>query len=807
MRIEILDSLLEQLKSRKLSKETVSKIITELDSIAKLSEHENSVQAYLHSHNGKKIQNADHIWKFRLTDGDRILYTYSKHLPEIYDRKGDALVLLRYAKHDDQILTAQNRSFHTEAASTNIRQINVAAAADQDAGFVSEIDNEDARIIEEVMSSEFRHTIYAFNDSDLAELSEQDLDRNPLLSETQAYIVAEFGVEPTPTLILGGAGSGKTLMAVHILHDFSEDAASENRSIYFTQSRELRLAVKAWYRQISGSEKSVPAFREINDFCTEALKANRIPVQKILSYSAFSEYFFQNCVSKADKSELEKNGIDRLAVWTEIRGVIKGQLDHDWQPYAPNSTDMGKDAYIRLPAECSTLGLRQRELVWNIYEQYRSFLKQYHYLDDNDLARETLRLLTEKPGSVKKYDLIVVDEVQDYTEVQICLLSRLADRPDRIVFAGDANQNVNPSLFQEEKLQRLFFDGKKTRLKTVSLTGNYRCPKQTVDVANALSALRRETVARGKDEREQDETSLRDGTEPYRLVYSEENMKSLAAEMMKFPGTAFLVPDEMTKNEVIKRFIGKEEYERAGTPFVHTVAEVKGMEYTYVVCCNLFGKHIDKWNEILSPEHRKKQTGERFYFNLPYAAMTRTRQHLCFADEQLHDSLEERLGLRLIRKFDADRLHFRTLSSESAGWEQDARNYEKNGKYREAIAYYKKAEAGFRDIRRCEAKLHFEEGDFPAAIRLALVAGDEDTVRECADRLSESSPEYALMQALSGQADGTQKVSRLIETIFAEGFSEQEKAAVCLSCAKHMDARLNRTLDEIDSLLAAWDER
>ncbi len=806
MDIEILDSLLEQIKSGKLSKETVSKITAELNNIGKLSEQGNSVQAYLRSRNGKKIQNADHIWKFRLTDGDRILYTYSKYLPAIYEHKGDALVLLRYAKHDDQILTAQNRSFHTEAASTNIRQISAAPAADQDPGFVPEIDSEDMRIIAEVMGPEFRHTIYVVNDNDLASLSEQDLDKRPLLSEIQADIVTGFCLEPTPTLILGGAGSGKTLMAVHILNDFPGDSASENRNIYFTQSRELRLAVTAWYKQISEPEKSVPAFREINDFCWEALEANRIPVQQILSYSTFFEAFFQNCVSKADKSVLEKNGIDRLAVWTEIRGVIKGQLNHDWQPYAPNLADMGKDTYIHLPAECSTLDLQQRELVWNIYEQYRAFLQRGHYLDDNDLARETLRLLTEKRDSVKKYDLIVVDEVQDYTEVQICLLSHLANTRDRIVFAGDANQNVNPSLFQEEKLQRLFFDGKKTKLKTVSLTGNYRCPRQTVDVANALSAMRRECIAKGKDEREQDETSLRDGTEPYRLVYSEENMKSLAAEMMKFPGTAFLVPDEMTKNEVIERFIGKEEYERAGTPFVHTVAEVKGMEYTYVVCCNLFGRHIDKWNEMLSPEHRKKQTGERFYFNLPYAAMTRTRQHLCFADEKLQDTVEERLKLRRIGKFDADRLYFRTLNSESSGWEQDARNYERSGMYEEAIAYYKKAGAGFTHIRRCEAKLHAEEGSFPAAVRSAFAAEDEDTIRECAGRLSTSSPEYELAQALFGQTDGTQKVSQLIETIFSEGFSEQEKAAVCLFCARHMDVRLNRTLDEIDSLLTAWNE-
>ena len=41
------------------------------------------------------------------------------------------------------------------------------------------------------------------------------------------------------------------------------------------------------------------------------------------------------------------------------------------------------------------------------------WLKEHGYYDDNDLA---CRMLDKNDGSAQEYDLIVIDEIQDYTE-------------------------------------------------------------------------------------------------------------------------------------------------------------------------------------------------------------------------------------------------------------------------------------------------------------------------------------------------------------------------------------------------------
>lgn len=85
MNILISKNLIHQTKKKRISKQTVNKIFQELENLAVLEKvGENDLLTYyLKNQNGKKLKGAEHIFKYRLSDGDRILYTYGKYLENV----------------------------------------------------------------------------------------------------------------------------------------------------------------------------------------------------------------------------------------------------------------------------------------------------------------------------------------------------------------------------------------------------------------------------------------------------------------------------------------------------------------------------------------------------------------------------------------------------------------------------------------------------------------------------------------------------------------------------------------------------
>ena len=104
MKILIIEHLIRQTKSKnKISRETVRRIYKEFDTLSiQNQEGQDNLRNYLNKQNGKQLKGSEHIFKYRLDDGDRILYTYGKYLDYLRSGDEDSMVLLAYSKHDDQ---------------------------------------------------------------------------------------------------------------------------------------------------------------------------------------------------------------------------------------------------------------------------------------------------------------------------------------------------------------------------------------------------------------------------------------------------------------------------------------------------------------------------------------------------------------------------------------------------------------------------------------------------------------------------------------------------------------------------------
>lgn len=807
MKIIVLDSLLGQKDNSAIPTYAFPKIFKELQQLSKLEKTgQNTIEQYLKNHHGIKMKGVEKIFKYELTDGDRILYAYSKDFPWLAHRIKDSLVLLRFSKHDNQGTDAKRFDLTKERGYAYIKDI-VQTMTELEIDDInrSDITMEDYVALAEILNSDdytVWHKIYVIHDDQkYSNLSLDDMDI--YLSNEQDRCISEFSSNPSPTLIIGGAGTGKTLISVHLLINYIK-SYSHKKACYFTQSPELRKKVVSLFKKykdyIDGDDVD---FNDINEYCIKQLGLEH---SKVIYTHDFLKFLQKRPNLMA---ECTNNGISPIVVWTEIRGLIKGGMSEEWkrtrsiiqdkfkgsvQPliergyfkrdtFNPKEISLAdsleniktradndisldsnekanlyyaltyfsdfdynlrvltEEEYLSISEERSSVEKSMRPLIYNICREYEDFLINESLYDENDLVR----MMFERGLSAKfKYDFSVIDEVQDYTELQIYYIRTLTEG-DKIVFAGDEHQNINPASFSESRLKSLFYQEKDVDLRTVRLQKNYRCQQKIIDKVNILAEIRREAIGRGSAENEVPEEAIRSNdAKPNRLRYNSSNIESCLSTLLQYPKAVILVPDQEIKNRVLNRIlqlknkiisqIGEEKFKARLDSAVFTVAEIKGVEYEYVLCYNLIGSYVSNWTEILKGVHQ--QTKYRYFFNLLYVAMTRAQQYLCFVDQNLSDGLEARFDLELVNSFNAKQLNFERLSTTSTEWYEQAQELEKNGKYKEALGMYKAANAEQSCLYRCSYYINIAEKDYNMAAEYALLLNSSEMVKDYLDDIT-----------------------------------------------------------------------
>lgn len=861
-KVYIHDSMIEQINRDKVH---FKRVFGELIQLAR-AERCDSLAEYLKKRNAKKMAGVDNgVWKFRLTKGDRILYTLGKNINGMRKECADAVVLLGYSKHENQERDARRFNPGDGRVSVGISEYISAESESVPAP-------EEAELAEEIANLDFfsRHKLFCVDDVQLSEMDIRDAD--VYLSDEQRNTVENFIYETKPTLVLGGAGTGKTMIALHIINDY-DFLNDGNKVAYFTQSYELRKSAERRYSIISDNENTAVTFNDVNEFALELLGKEPSEMKKLVDEKVFTKHF-PDWMKKNVRGRLfsEIDSLDFVSVWTEIRGIIKGQLNSDWTRYTPvlqdetgdekllgtlienrwvkrcdydkrriipcksashfakrlkaereklsqeeykilrklsaryntvdtDAADIGKETYLSLSDEDSTLPVEKRELYWSIYEEYCKWLRKNGLFDENDLARTALK---EQQNKKVLFDLIAVDEAQDYTEMQLYFIYTLSRNKTGILYAGDGNQNVNPTLFRTSHLKTLF-EKAPLPLEVEILHRDYRCPGNVVETANNLADFRVEKIARQHEEEENVLECIGEfGPKPYRLEYSRENLECEIRTLAKYPASVMLVPDGITKEKVLK--IAGEMESLPHLPLVHTIPEIKGMEYRYVFCYNMVGEYIDRWKAIVSKDHRRKQTAERFYFNLLYVAMTRTQMCLGFCDDESVQELEDVLDLERISEFDEVLLHFKYLTEDPEEWLRAAVSYEDNGNYEDAKRLYLRIGAEDCIIRRCDANILRLEHRYADAFKMSLFSGDEALMRECTKYLDgddKISPvAFAMFQPERCHFSENRKTENMREYLENEfsGFTESEKSQI----TKRTLTAVRESLNGQISILERW---
>lgn len=275
-----------------------------------------------------------------------------------------------------------------------------------------------------------------------------------------------------PARIMGGAGTGKTVVAVHRAYNLAKKLVSQgeiakNEKVLFTTfSTNLASDISDKLRQI----------------CSDEVYA-RIDVVNLDSWVAR----FRSAHGYGSRIFF---GADVARVWAEaknragaIAGLPDGFYEEEWKRVVATQGAFSLQAYLSVArsGRRTRLNRRMRQAVWNVFAEYMKVLQEMNGCD-NYMAMHQCEREVQCAAPRGMYRHVIVDEGQDFSAVAYRLIRVLAgpEQSDDIFIVGDTHQRIYP---QKVVLGSC---GVNIRGRSSYLRINYRTTEETRRYAMAL---------------------------------------------------------------------------------------------------------------------------------------------------------------------------------------------------------------------------------------------------------------------------------------------------------------------------------
>jgi superfamily I DNA/RNA helicase len=233
-----------------------------------------------------------------------------------------------------------------------------------------------------------------------------------------------------PVRILGGAGTGKTVLALHRAKWLAKNRTPEGQKVLFTTfTRNLALDVEQNLKSLFLDDPDVAKVEVCNlDRWVHRFLRQRSYEHKIIY-----------------KREPEAWG-RALQVASSDAGLEESFYAEEWDQVVAPQGVQSLDDYRRVTrvGRKTVLSRGKRDLAWPVFEEYRAQLSAKRLKDVDDAYRDAAQLLAEEEGArAATYSAIVVDETQDFGPQALRLIRAMAPagRND-LFFVGDGHQRI-----------------------------------------------------------------------------------------------------------------------------------------------------------------------------------------------------------------------------------------------------------------------------------------------------------------------------------------------------------------------------
>ena len=234
-----------------------------------------------------------------------------------------------------------------------------------------------------------------------------------------------------PVRVLGGAGTGKTVLAMHRAKWLAENRTPPGKKVLFTTfTRNLASDIEQNLKTLCGSTTLAKLeVRNLDAWVHGFMRAHRLEHRIVYD-------------RKQDPA---------LQAWQSAMAVRDTKLDLPDDFYeqeleqvilAQGITTLEHYRTARRTGRGVVLARAKRDAVWPVFEEYRGQLSSRKLKEVDDAYREVAELLAgAAPGC--DYSAIVIDETQDFGPQALKLLRALIPAgPNDLFFVGDGHQRI-----------------------------------------------------------------------------------------------------------------------------------------------------------------------------------------------------------------------------------------------------------------------------------------------------------------------------------------------------------------------------
>jgi hypothetical protein len=234
-----------------------------------------------------------------------------------------------------------------------------------------------------------------------------------------------------PVRVLGGAGTGKTVVAIHRAKWLVEKIFThDNDKILFTTfTSNLAADIKENLAKIC-PDKLMRRIDVVNlaRWVSGFLKRNNYTYR--IDYGARTKTLWDKALHV---SPTELN-FDDSFYREEWERVIQPQGITSFPEYL-NASRVGRG---------TRLNRKHRKAVWSVFEEYRVLLNENNIREVDDAMRDACAIIQDK-GDILPYKAVVVDEAQDMSAQSFRLIRQLipgGDQKNDIFIVGDGHQRI-----------------------------------------------------------------------------------------------------------------------------------------------------------------------------------------------------------------------------------------------------------------------------------------------------------------------------------------------------------------------------
>jgi DNA helicase-2/ATP-dependent DNA helicase PcrA len=273
-----------------------------------------------------------------------------------------------------------------------------------------------------------------------------------------------------PLLVLAGAGSGKTRVLTHRIAHLLEQGVEPWQILAVTFTNKAAGEMKERVVELVGPRGQRIFVSTFHSACSRFLRQDI----EALGYGRSFSIYDTDDQRRLMRQLMKEQGVDRK----------------NWSPNKILSRiDSAKNRMVSPENMSRELRLPVGDPSPKLYQAYQAYLKAANAADFNDLINLVVKIWTEHPEILKRYQqrfrYLLVDEYQDTNRAQYQLIRLLGSGHGNVMVVGDDDQSIYG--FRGADVRNILdFQKDFPQTSVVRLEQNYRSTAHILSAANAV---------------------------------------------------------------------------------------------------------------------------------------------------------------------------------------------------------------------------------------------------------------------------------------------------------------------------------